>query len=90
MPAKKKAVSSAKKTPKKAAKKPKKPAKKATKTKAEPKKGKKVKTGQKYECRVCGFRFVVDDCGCVEEHYLTCCSEPMKQKRKPRTKKTAA
>lgn len=64
--------------------------KKTTKTETTPKKGRKVKKGQTYECRVCGFRFVVDDCGCVEEHYLICCSEPMRQKRRrKKTKKSA-
>jgi hypothetical protein len=66
----------------------KKTTKKATKTEAKPKKGKKVKKGQAFECGLCGFRFVIDDCGGVEEHYFICCSEPMKQKRATkRTKK---
>jgi len=55
--------------------------KKTTKTEAVPKKGKKVKQGQAYECGICGFRLVVDDCGCVEEHYLICCKEAMTQKK---------
>jgi len=73
------------------AKKPaKKTAKKTTKTETKPKKGKKVKQGQAYECGICGFRLIVDDCGCVEEHYLICCKETMTQKKaKKTTKKTA-
>jgi hypothetical protein len=32
------------------------------------------------ECRVCGYRVVVDQaCGCVEEHVLLCCGKPMKK-----------
>lgn len=69
----------------------KKTTKKTTKTEAKPKKGRKVKKGQAYECGICGFRILVDDCGCVEEHYLICCKETMTQKRaKKTTKKTAA
>lgn len=83
MPAKK----TAKKAPKKAAAKT---AKKTTKTEAKPKKGKKVKQGQSYECGICGFRLIVDDCGCVEEHYLICCNESMTQKRAKAPKKKAA
>ncbi len=80
-----------KKTIKKEAKKAaKKTTKKATKTEAKPKKGAKIKKGQTYECSLCGFRFLIDDCGCVEEHYFICCSEPMMQKRaKKATKKVA-
>jgi hypothetical protein len=30
------------------------------------------------ECRVCGYRVIVDEsCGCVEEHILLCCGQPM-------------
>lgn len=78
-----------KKTTKKEAKKvAKKTTKKATKTETKPKKGTKIKKGQSYECGLCGFRLVIDDCGCVEEHYLICCSKPMKQKKaKKETKK---
>ena len=81
----------AKKTVKKAATKTtKKPVKKTTKTEAKSKKGRKVKQGQAYECGICGFRILVDDCGCVEERYLICCRETMTQKRpKKTTKKTA-
>lgn len=64
--------------------------KKTTKTESVPKKGKKVKQGQAYECGICGFRLVIDDCGCVEEHYLICCKEAMTQKKsKAPAKKTA-
>lgn len=76
-----------KKTPKKTAKKP---AKKTTKTETKPKKGRKVKQGQSYECSICGFRLIVDDCGCIEEHYLICCKETMTQKRAKKTTKKAA
>jgi|GEM_PF-339588 len=48
-----------------------------------PKPGKpKNKKGQTYECRVCGYRVVVDEtCGCAEEHVFICCGQPMKRKR---------
>ena len=68
----------------------KKAVKKTTKTEAKPKKGRKVKQGQAYECGICGFRLIVDDCGCVEEHYLICCREAMTQKRVKKTTKKAA
>lgn len=85
--AKKAAPKTADKTTKKGTKTPPKAAKKITKTEAQTKKGRKIKAGQFYECGICGFRFVVDECGCVEEHYLICCEEIMKQKRqKPATK----
>ena len=75
MPAKKtarKTVKTAKKRP------PKKTKKTVAKKKATPK----VKKGQSYECRVCGYRVVVDEvCGCAEEHYFICCDKPMKKKR---------
>jgi len=30
------------------------------------------------QCGVCGYRVIVDEaCGCVEEHVLICCSQPM-------------
>ena len=29
-------------------------------------------------CGVCGYRLIVDQaCGCVEEHVLMCCGQPM-------------
>lgn len=92
MPAKKAAKKTVKKaTPKAAKKTAKKVAPKATKktakTEAKTKKGRKIKVGQAYECGICGFRFVVDECGYVEEHYLICCKEPMKQKKQKPTKK---
>ncbi len=69
----------------------KKTTKKATQTEVKEQKGTKVKKGENYECGICGFRLVVDDCGCVEEHYLICCTKPMKQKKaKKATKKVAA
>ena len=83
MPSKKTAKEATKKTAKKTEK-------KTTKTEVKPEKGKKVKQGQAYECGICGFRILVDDCGCVEEHYLICCKETMTQKKaKKTTKKTA-
>lgn len=69
---------------------PKKTAKKTTKTETKPKKGRKVKQDQAYECGICGFRLIVDDCGCIEEHYLICCKETMIQKRAKKTTKKAA
>jgi len=87
MPAKKTAKKTTKKATKKAASKT---VKKATKTEAKPKKGRKVKQGQSYECGICGFRLIVDDCGCIEEHYLICCNETMTQKRAKTTKKKPA
>jgi hypothetical protein len=37
-----------------------------------------AKKGQPYECRVCGYRVVVDNaCGCDEEHVFICCDQPM-------------
>jgi hypothetical protein len=69
----------------------KKATKKTTKTEVKAQKGRRVKKGENYECGICGFRLVVDDCGCVEEHYLICCTEPMKQKEaKKATKKVAS
>lgn len=48
-----------------------------TKPKAKPK----TKPEPKLECRVCGYRVIVDEtCGCVEEHVLICCGEPMAKK----------
>jgi hypothetical protein len=52
----------------------KKAAKKAMKPKAKPK----AKPAPKLECGVCGYRVIVDEtCGCVEEHVLVCCGQPM-------------
>ena len=59
------------------------------KSKAKPKKAvkKPVKTivkkaaakkGPALTCEVCGYRVIVDEaCGCVEEHVLLCCDQPM-------------
>jgi hypothetical protein len=58
------------KTLKKKAPKAKPKAKAKAKPKAKPKPG--------LECRVCGYRVVVDEaCGCAEEHVLICCGQPM-------------
>ena len=59
-----------------ATKKAKKPAPKA---KAKAKAKAKPKTA--LECGVCGYRVIVDEtCGCVEEHVLICCGQPMAKK----------
>jgi hypothetical protein len=43
-------------------------------TKAKPKAAPKPKL----ECRICGYRVVIDEaCGCAEEHVLICCGRPM-------------
>lgn len=63
-----------------ATKKTKKPAPKA-KAKAPAKAEPKAKHRSALECRVCGYRVVVDEsCGCVEEHILLCCGQPMAKK----------
>jgi hypothetical protein len=46
--------------------------------------------GDSLECNVCGLVVTIDeDCGCVEEHVVLCCDEPMKTRKKaaPRSKK---
>lgn len=46
--------------------------------------------GDSLECNVCGLVITVDeDCGCVEEHVILCCDEPMKARKKtaPKAKK---
>lgn len=56
------------------------PTKKKTKPAAKPKARAKAaaKAAPKLECRVCGYRVIVDEaCGCVEEHVLVCCGQPM-------------
>jgi ribosomal protein L44E len=51
------------------------------KPKAKAKAKPKAKPTNKLECRVCGYRVIVDEtCGCSEEHVLICCSEPMAKK----------
>ena len=56
-------------------------AKKKT-TKAPAKKAARAKKGGAYECRVCGYRLVVDNvCGCEDEHVMVCCDQPMKKAR---------
>jgi hypothetical protein len=43
--------------------------------------------GDSLECSVCGFVVTVDeDCGCVEEHVILCCDEPMKPRKKAASK----
>lgn len=59
------------------------PTKKMKKAVAKPKAKVKPKAKAKpaLECGVCGYRVVVDEaCGCVEEHVLICCGEPMVKK----------
>ena len=52
-------------------------------SKAKKKPARKTKKGDAYECRVCGYRIIVDQtCGCVEEHTFICCEKPMKKKTK--------
>ena len=54
-------------------------AKLKAKLKAKPKA--KAKPENKLECRVCGYRVIVDEtCGCAEEHVLICCGESMAKK----------
>ncbi len=51
------------------------------KAKSKPKTKAKAKPEPKLECRICGYRVIVDEtCGCVEEHVLLCCGEPMAKK----------
>lgn len=64
-----------------AAKKAKVTAKKAFAKKPAAKKTVKQKQGDAYQCRVCGYRLIVDEvCGCVEEHVFMCCDKVMKKK----------
>jgi hypothetical protein len=56
--------------------------------KAAPKKTAKTKASAKkkapaLQCGICGYRVIVDQaCGCVEEHALVCCGQPMAKKAK--------
>ncbi len=48
----------------------------------------KAKKNDAYECRICGYRIVVDEvCGCAEEHIFVCCDKPMKKAAKKPAKK---
>ena len=50
------------------------------KPKAKPKKAVPAKKGPTLTCGVCGYRVIVDEaCGCVEEHVLICCDQPMQK-----------
>jgi hypothetical protein len=50
----------------------------APKPKTKPKARPRTAAAPKLECRVCGYRVVVDEtCGCIEEHVLLCCGQPM-------------
>lgn len=52
--------------------------KKAVKAPAKKKAQTKMKKGDAYECRVCGYRVIVDKaCGCAEEHVFVCCGQSM-------------
>ena len=58
-------------------------AKKAVPKKTAKAKAPAKKKGPALECGVCGYRVIVDqDCGCVEEHALLCCGQPMAKKTK--------
>ena len=47
--------------------------------------------GKELECYVCGLVVTIDeDCGCIEEHAIICCEEPMKAPRKAAAKKVIA
>ncbi len=61
--------------------KPKKVAKRKAPAKKAPAKKAPAKKKPALECGVCGYRVVVDqECGCVEEHALICCGQPMRKK----------
>ncbi|MGQ9673566.1 MAG: hypothetical protein ACUVV5_10590 [Candidatus Aminicenantales bacterium] len=52
--------------------------KKAVKASAKKKPEAKMKKGDAYECRICGYRVIVDEaCGCAEEHVFVCCGQNM-------------
>jgi len=56
------------------------PIKKKAKKAAKPARKTAAKPEKKLECGVCGYRVIVDrDCGCLEEHVLVCCGQPMKK-----------
>lgn len=67
---------------KKKAAKPKKAVKPKAKKVIKPKaKAAPKKKAPALECGICGYRVIVDQaCGCVEEHALICCGEPMGKK----------
>jgi uncharacterized Zn-binding protein involved in type VI secretion len=53
------------------------------KPKAKVKASPKARKGDALECRVCGYRLVVDRaCGCAHEHVYVCCGRPMTRSRK--------
>ncbi|MCX8161166.1 MAG: hypothetical protein N3G18_09625 [Candidatus Saccharicenans sp.] len=71
-----------KKTAKPAVKKPvkkvvkKRPVKKAVKKEVAPA----PRPVKALECRVCGYRLIIDrQCGCAEEHVMVCCGQPMEK-----------
>ncbi len=54
------------------------PVQKRKVSKAKPKAKLGSKKGDALECRVCGYRLVVDNvCGCATEHTYVCCGKPM-------------
>ena len=62
------------------------PAKEST-AKRTPAAKKETRVGQEYECGVCGVSVTInEDCGCVEECYILCCSEPMQPKRSSKSR----
>jgi hypothetical protein len=49
----------------------------------------KSKKNDAYECRICGYRIVIDEaCGCAEEHVFVCCDKPMKKTAKKAARKS--
>ena len=74
MARKKKAKPAAKKPAKKMVKK--KPVKKTVKKEVSPA----PRPVTALECRVCGYRLIIDrKCGCAEEHAIVCCGQPMEK-----------
>lgn len=60
------------------------PAKAKAKTKKDVKPARKAgkavpkKKAPALQCGICGYRVIIDQaCGCVEEHVLLCCGQPM-------------
>jgi len=78
MPAKAKKKGKPKAKPKKTLKKTRKPVKKLAPRAPAPPPPPTPKPTPALQCGVCGYRVIVDQtCGCVEEHILMCCGQPM-------------